>query len=136
MTEVKRFQKNVENFTCNHCGSEISGNGYTNHCSHCLWSKHVDNNPGDRAATCGGSMEPCAVNLENGEYVITHSCKNCGHKKRNKVSSEDDFDKVVDIATSVAKDVSTGSVARAPLGAGQQMIGSFALSQSNPQTSS
>ena len=24
-------------------------NGYTNHCSQCLWSKHVDINPGDRS---------------------------------------------------------------------------------------
>ena len=28
----------------------MKGNGYTNHCPKCLWSKHVDINPGDRGA--------------------------------------------------------------------------------------
>ncbi len=132
--EVKRFQKNVENFVCENCGADTTGNGYTNHCPVCLWSKHVDVNPGDRAATCGGKMKPTAVNLENGEYMVTHTCENCGHQKRNRVSKEDNFDKVVEIAAAMV-DAPISSVARAPLGAGQQMPGSFALSQPNPQTS-
>ncbi|MBR6751902.1 MAG: RNHCP domain-containing protein, partial [Alphaproteobacteria bacterium] len=45
---MKQFVKRVENFTCAHCGAEVFGNGYTNHCPKCLWSRHVDNNPGDR----------------------------------------------------------------------------------------
>ena len=43
------FTRKVEDFTCEHCGREVHGNGYTNHCPHCLHSKHVDVNPGDRA---------------------------------------------------------------------------------------
>lgn len=133
--EVKRFQKNVENFVCENCGAEITGDGYTNHCQSCLWSKHVDINPGDRAATCGGKMKPVAVNLVSGEYVLTHTCQNCGHQKRNKISPKDNFDKVVEIAAEMV-DTPISSVARAPLGAGQQMIGSFALTQPSPQISS
>lgn len=132
--ETKRFQKVVENFVCENCGVQVEGNGYTNHCPKCLWSQHVDINPGDRAATCGGKMKPTAVNLENGEYFITHTCQNCGNQKRNRVSPNDDFDKVVEVAAAMV-DAPISSVARAPLGAGQQMIGSFALTSPNPQIS-
>jgi hypothetical protein len=44
--QPKRFQKTVEDFVCEHCGHPVAGNGYTNHCSQCLWSKHVDDNSG------------------------------------------------------------------------------------------
>jgi len=70
--QTKNFQRTIEDFQCEHCGANISGNGYTNHCTECLWSKHVDINPGDRAATCGGLMRPTSLENENGEYVITH----------------------------------------------------------------
>lgn len=134
--EQKQFQRKVENFACTHCGAEITGNGYTNHCSHCLWSKHVDVNPGDRAATCGGMMRPTNVENEKGEYIITHTCELCGHTKRNKVSAEDDFDTVVQLAVELAGMESTSVAARAPLGAGQQMSGSFAPGLGRPQTAS
>jgi transcription elongation factor Elf1 len=94
------FIKNTEDFKCEHCGVEVKGNGYTNHCPACLWSKHVDINPGDRAAleTCGGMMRPIRVELEKQEYIITHECVKCGHSKRNKMSLDDDFDVITQIA--------------------------------------
>lgn len=129
--QTARFQKKVETFTCEHCGVVNEGNGYTNHCKACVWSKHVDINPGDRAATCGGLMKPTAVENENGEYILTHTCERCGYKKRNKVSANDDFDVIVSLALSLAQDVATGSVTRAPLGAGQQMSQTAGLLQVN-----
>lgn len=96
--ETKKFQKNKEDFVCEHCGHEVKGNGYTNHCPACLWSKHVDVNPGDRAATCGGMMKPIRVELEKQEYIITHECVKCGHSKRNKMAEDDDFDVITLIA--------------------------------------
>jgi hypothetical protein len=117
--QTKNFQRTIENFQCEHCGTNISGNGYTNHCSECLWSKHVDINPGDRAATCGGLMRPTALENENGEYVITHTCEKCKHTKRNKISANDNFDSVVKVAAELA-DMATGYASRAPLGAGSQ----------------
>ena len=94
------FIKTKEDFKCEHCGAEVRGNGYTNHCPVCLWSKHVDINPGDRAAleSCGGLMRPIRVELEKQEYIITHECVKCGHSKRNKMSLEDDFDVITQIA--------------------------------------
>jgi hypothetical protein len=94
----KKFTKNIEDFVCEHCGTEVKGNGYTNHCPACLWSKHVDVNPGDRAAQCGGMMRPIRVELEKQEYIITHECVKCGHSKRNKMSLDDDFDVITQIA--------------------------------------
>jgi rubrerythrin len=95
----KRFQRHIEDFSCEHCGFLVRGNGYTNHCPKCLWSKHVDVHPGDRAAGCGGMMRPEKVENERGEYILVHRCETCGHTKRNKVQTEDDFDEVVKIAT-------------------------------------
>ena len=92
MTDTKRFQRKREDFVCERCGAEVTGDGYTNHCPTCLWSKHVDVNPGDRAAQCRGMMEPVEVEREGDGYVILHRCVACGHEKRNKAAPEDDFD--------------------------------------------
>jgi len=93
----KKFQRNIEDFVCEKCATKVEGNGYTNHCPKCLWSKHVDINPGDRGAHCGGLMEPVSVEQKDGEWRILHKCEKCGHEKINKISKEDDFDKVTTV---------------------------------------
>ncbi|MEX0672812.1 MAG: RNHCP domain-containing protein [Candidatus Paceibacterota bacterium] len=98
----QQFQRNIENFTCESCGLRIKGNGYTNHCPQCLYSKHVDVNPGDRAADCGGLMEPVMCEAEKGGYVLTHKCGRCGYKRRNKVGESDNKEVLVAIAQSRA----------------------------------
>jgi len=92
------FRRTKEDFVCEHCGTAVTGNGYTNHCPHCLWSKHVDVHPGDRAAECGGMMEPVSVFSKSGEYVITHRCTKCGYEMNNSASAEDNVDALVEIA--------------------------------------
>lgn len=94
---AKQFSRQIEDFVCGHCGGEVTGNGYTNHCPDCLWSKHVDVHPGDRASTCGALMEPISVVEKSGEYVITHRCQACAHTKPNRISAEDDFNAVVSL---------------------------------------
>ena len=94
----KKFQKKVENFTCEKCKISVAGNGYTNHCPECLWSKHVDVNPGDRAALCQGMMEPQKVDSKDGEYQIIHRCVRCKYKKKNKMMPEDNFETMLRIA--------------------------------------
>lgn len=84
------FIRQKENFACGHCGAAVVGNGYTNHCPVCLWSKHVDVDPGDRASTCGGLMEPIRVVAKGDGFVVTHRCVVCGHEKKNKASPQDD----------------------------------------------
>ena len=101
-TEFKRIK---EDFVCEHCGKDVKGNGYTNHCPNCLWSKHVDNNPGDRANECGGLMEPIRVELEKQVYYLVFRCQKCGVIKRNKVQKDDDFNRVIEISKSVSDDI-------------------------------
>ncbi len=85
----KNFIRQQEDFTCEHCGFAVKGTGYTNHCSQCLYSKHVDNLPGDRANACHGLMQPIAVETHGDEYDIVHRCLRCGMEKRNQVEPED-----------------------------------------------
>ncbi len=95
---MKGFTKTVEDFNCAHCGAVVRGNGYTNHCPHCLWSRHVDENPGDRAATCGGMMRPVSVAPDGARFVITHKCEICGKVKRQRTSDTDDMDAIIKLS--------------------------------------
>ncbi|KKW20129.1 MAG: hypothetical protein UY63_C0001G0034 [Parcubacteria group bacterium GW2011_GWA2_51_10] len=95
---MKRFQRRIEDFVCAHCGVKVVGDGYTNHCPQCLWSKHVDINPGDRAATCGGLMEPIRVDGGSGEYRLVHLCHDCGIERRNKMEKGDDINALITLA--------------------------------------
>ncbi|MCC7004512.1 RNHCP domain-containing protein [Candidatus Nomurabacteria bacterium] len=94
----KKYQKNIENFICEKCGFSVVGGGYTNHCPKCLWSKHVDINPGDRKSSCGGLMKPTEVEFARGKYSIIHTCIKCGHQKKNIISKDDDFNLVIQVS--------------------------------------
>lgn len=83
------FTRTIEDFRCEHCGAEVRGSGYTNHCPVCLWSKHVDVEPGDRAQSCGGMMPPVALEGSSPNYVILHRCERCGFERRNGVAAND-----------------------------------------------
>ncbi len=93
-----QFMRRIEDFVCSKCGTFVLGDGYTNHCPKCLYSKHVDINPGDRKAECGGMMAVVKVEEERGEWILTHRCEKCGHEKRNKIGKEDKFERVVEVA--------------------------------------
>jgi len=88
--KTARFTKRIENFICENCGATIEGKGFTNHCPHCLWSKHVDINPGDRLSECTALMEPIGLKKKGKELSILHRCKGCGSIKPNKVSENDE----------------------------------------------
>jgi hypothetical protein len=92
------FTRTIEDFVCGRCDCSVTGTGYTNHCPKCLWSKHVDVNPGDRASDCGGMMEPIGVSLERDGYVIRHRCVVCGFQKPNKTAKEDDFEMILKLS--------------------------------------
>ena len=91
----KLFTRKKENFVCEHCGHEVEGTGYTNHCPKCLWSKHVDINPGDRDEVCGGIMKPVDIYLKGQDWIIVHECERCDERRNKKVVPEDDFDEVI-----------------------------------------
>lgn len=97
------FKKTTENFVCSKCGTEVEGNGYTNHCPACLWSKHVDISPGDRAEDCGGMMEPIRVEKKGKEYTIIHKCTVCGVEKPNKAVKDDNFQMLIQVSAENSK---------------------------------
>ena len=100
---MPRFLRKIEDFTCEHCGFKVKGNGYTNHCPKCLYSKHVDVNPGDREEKCGGLMEPIFLELIPGGYKLTHLCLKCGVKTHCKTSPEDSVEALAKLSESLAK---------------------------------
>ena len=91
----KKFTRTIEDFTCEHCDAPVVGNGYTNHCPQCLYSKHVDINPGDRLNSCGGMMKPISVELKSGEYILLQKCEKCGFEKKNKTALKDNFEAIL-----------------------------------------
>lgn len=93
------FKRKKENFICEICNSLVAGDGFTNHCPHCLYSKHVDNEPGDRLNTCGGIMKPILVEKNGKKYSLVHKCEKCGIKKINKCQKEDSFEMILQIAS-------------------------------------
>jgi len=105
----KKFQKNKEDFTCEKCGKEVVGGGYTNHCPECLYSKHVDVNPGDRQASCGWLMAPVTVTLEQGGFVITHRCEKCQFEKKNKMAENDNMGLAIAIVKGTAEKFEKGN---------------------------
>ena len=89
-----------EAFVCENCGKSVEPLGYTcrDHCPYCLYSKHVDKDPGDRAETCHGALKP--IGLENNTqkgYTIIYQCKKCGATRKNKMANDDDFDLLMKI---------------------------------------
>lgn len=92
-----------EAFTCKVCGwivtPEGAGREHRNHCPNCLSSLHLDVEPGDRAADCGGIMDAVAVWVrKNGEWAVVHRCRRCGALSSNRVAADDNPVKLMGIA--------------------------------------
>ncbi len=94
----KLFQKTVENFVCENCRKEVRGNGYTNHCPKCLWSKHDDINPGDRAGQCGGLMKPISFEKKGESYFLKQSCVKCAFERKNNFTKGDNFETLLKLS--------------------------------------
>jgi DNA-directed RNA polymerase subunit RPC12/RpoP len=92
---MRRFTAQGTNtaFTCVHCHAEVpplDNGSYRNHCPYCLYSLHVDINPGDRANECKGVLEPASVDYNSKKgWVILHRCQRCGEVRRNKAALDD-----------------------------------------------
>ncbi len=99
------FKRLIEDFRCDNCGEFVKGDGYTNHCTKCLWSKHVDINPGDRADACGGLMKPMGTEGTVAKYFILHECVRCGAKTRNIFGKHDSVEALLNIAKNSAEGI-------------------------------
>jgi hypothetical protein len=110
---ARQFTRTTEDFSCLVCGAVVRGDGYTNHCPRCLWSRHVDVAPGDRAAGCGGLMRPVAIEARAHDVVLTHACESCGHRRRNRTAPADDEAALLRVAAEAADAAVAGGIAQA-----------------------
>ena len=102
--EEKRFRKNDEGFVCAVCGKEVPPLRFSsrNHCPFCLSSIHLDVNPGDRAAECGGIMDAVKTEPDAKKgFVIYHKCRKCGAIRRNRAATGRDAPDDVDLLISL-----------------------------------
>ena len=91
-----------DSFVCDNCGKLVEKLSYTarDHCPYCLYSKHVDINPGDRLNSCGGMLRPIDLEKFKNTYKIIYQCIKCGEVHKNIVASDDDFDKIIYLSKS------------------------------------
>lgn len=98
----RKFTKIDEEFICKNCGNKVEKLGYTcrDHCPSCLYSKHVDVNPGDRAETCHGDLVPVSVELSPKKgYVIVYKCEKCGVIRKNKAADDDNMNLIIELSS-------------------------------------
>lgn len=90
-------------FICRVCGEQVefsgAGSRHRNHCPRCLSSVHLDNNPGDRDAHCGGIMDPIGIWVrKDGEWAVIHRCRECGALSSNRIAADDNSFKLLSLA--------------------------------------
>ena len=100
---MKRFNMIDENFICENCGYEVKKLNYTarDHCPNCLYSKHVDINPGDRQNECKGLLEPIKIEKYRDTYKIIYKCTRCNQVHKNKIAVDDNFDLIIKLSNNI-----------------------------------
>ena len=92
-----------ESFICENCGMEVLPSNHTarDHCPYCLYSKHVDINPGDRSNPCQGLLKPIGIEKFKNTYKITYQCLKCGMKHKNIMDNDDDMNLIINLSTNI-----------------------------------
>lgn len=89
------FIKNDKSFICINCNKKIEKLKYTSrdHCNYCLYSIHIDIQPGDRLNECKGILIPinCFTTSKKG-MVIEYKCSKCKKIVRNIAAKDDNKD--------------------------------------------
>ena len=90
-----------EKFICEHCGKEVPKLEYSarDHCPYCLYSKHVDINPGDRANPCKGLLKPIDIEKFKDTFKIIYKCEACGNLHKNIIAIDDDMNEIIKISS-------------------------------------
>lgn len=98
---MKQFTMRDENFICENCHKEVKSLGYTarDHCPYCLYSKHVDINPGDRNNPCKGLLKPIGIEKFKDTYKILYKCEKCHQSHKNIVAKDDDMNAIIKISS-------------------------------------
>ena len=94
---MKRFNELDEGFICEHCNKEVPPLKYSSrdHCPYCLYSKHVDINPGDRSNTCKGLLKPIEIEKFKDTFKIIYKCEKCNQIHKNIIANDDDMNEII-----------------------------------------
>lgn len=97
---MKTFNMIDESFVCENCGKKVKKLGYTarDHCPYCLYSKHVDINPGDRKNSCKGMLEPVGIEKFKDSFKIIYLCEKCHKTHKNIMAKDDDMNKIIELS--------------------------------------
>jgi Zn finger protein HypA/HybF involved in hydrogenase expression len=97
---MKKFTQRDEEFICENCNKKVNKLLYTSrdHCPYCLYSKHVDINPGDRLNTCLGLLKPIGIEKYKKTYKIIYKCERCNTIHKNIIANDDNMDKIIDLS--------------------------------------
>ena len=97
---MKKFIFLDEEFICENCNKLVKKLEYTSrdHCPYCLYSKHVDINPGDRANNCKGLLVPYQIEKFKNTYKIIYKCSKCNIIHKNIVAKDDNYEKIIELS--------------------------------------
>lgn len=97
---MKTFNEIDEEFICENCGFNVEKLGYScrDHCPNCLYSKHVDINPGDRKNNCHGLLKPIGIEKFKDTFKIIYKCNTCGKEHRNIVAKDDNMNEIINLS--------------------------------------
>lgn len=97
----KKFTMIDESFICFNCKTKVDPLGYTarDHCPNCLYSLHLDINPGDRKSTCKGILKPVGIEkTKKDNYKILYKCEKCGYRTKNKAAIDDNINEIINLS--------------------------------------
>ena len=97
---MKRFNELDEEFICLNCGKKVDKLEYSSrdHCPHCLYSLHVDINPGDRQNNCKGLLKPIDLEKFIDTYKIIYKCEKCNQLHKNIIAKDDNYEEIIKLA--------------------------------------
>lgn len=100
-------------FICAQCRAFVPindemGTANRNHCPLCLWSKHLDNKPGDRRSDCLARMKPMCLTFKMarrdkygnkgiGELMLAHICTRCSKISINRIAADDNTESIMNL---------------------------------------
>ena len=97
---MKKFKMIDETFICENCGKNVDKLYYTarDHCPYCLYSKHVDINPGDRSNECKGLLKPIGIEKFKDSFKILYKCEKCNMPHKNIMADDDNMDLIIELS--------------------------------------
>ncbi len=94
---MKKFNMIDEEFICNNCKKKVPMLKYSarDHCNNCLYSIHIDINPGDRLNKCHGNLIPIGIEKFKNIYKIIYKCDKCNIIHKNIMANDDNYDEII-----------------------------------------